>query len=70
MAVHKRNNWLFSDTVCGAKASASLYSLVRTGRANDLEPYAYLRRLFTDLPAAQSVADFEALLPWNSKRDN
>jgi transposase len=65
-----RRNWLFSDTVNGAKASASLYSLVQTARANDLEPYAYLRRLFTELPAAQSVADFEALLPWNIKRDN
>ena len=65
-----RRNWLFSDTVNGAKASASLYSLVQTARANDLEPYAYLRRLFTELPAAQSVAEFEALLPWNIKRDN
>ena len=60
-----RRNWLFADTVKGAKASASLYSLVQTARANELEPYAYLRRLFAELPAAQSVADFEALLPWN-----
>ncbi|MGO9595970.1 MAG: IS66 family transposase [Steroidobacteraceae bacterium] len=61
-----RRNWLFADTVKGAKASASLYSLVQTARANELEPYAYLRRLFEQLPAAQSVADFEALLPWNN----
>jgi transposase len=60
-----RRNWLFADTVKGAKASASLYSLVQTARANELEPYAYLRRLFQPLPAAQNVADFEALLPWN-----
>jgi transposase len=60
-----RRNWLFADTVNGAKASANLYSLVQTARANDLEPYAYLRRLFTELPAAQTVDDIEALLPWN-----
>lgn len=60
-----RRNWLFADTVKGAKASASLYSLVQTARANELEPYAYLCRLFDQLPAAQCVADFEALLPWN-----
>jgi len=64
-----RRNWLFADTINGAKASASLYSLVQTARANELEPYAYLRRLFAELPAAQSVADFEALLPWNITRD-
>ena len=61
-----RRNWLFADTVNGAKASASLYSLVQTARANELEPYAYLRRLFAELPAAQSVADIEALLPFSS----
>jgi transposase len=66
MAMHNRNNWMFADTVSGAKASASLYGLVQTARANELEPYAYLRRLFAALPAAQSVADIEALLPFRS----
>jgi len=60
-----RRNWLFADTVSGAKASAHLYSLVQTARANDLEPYAYLRHLFTELPAAQSVTHIEALLPFS-----
>ena len=59
-----RRNWLFADTVSGAKASAHLYSLVQTARANELEPYAYLRRLFIELPAAQTVEQIEALLPW------
>lgn len=58
-----RRNWLFADTVKGAKASAALYSLVETAKANGLEPYAYLRRLFERLPHAKSVEDFEALLP-------
>jgi transposase len=58
-------NWLFADTVKGAKASAALYSIVSTARANGLEPCAYLRRLFTELPKAKAVEDFEALLPFN-----
>ena len=59
-----RKNWLFSDTVKGARSSANLYSLIETAKANGLEPYAYLRRVFTQLPAATRVADIEALLPW------
>ncbi len=65
-----RRNWLFADTIKGAKASAALYSIVSTARANGLEPYAYLKRLFTDLPNAKTVEDFEALLPINSTVDN
>ena len=58
-----RKNWLFSTSVKGVKASANLYSLIETAKANGLEPYAYLRYLFTHLPVADSVEDFEALLP-------
>lgn len=58
-----RRNWLFSDTVAGAKSSANLYSLIETARANGLDPYGYLRRVFTDLPNATTVEDIEALLP-------
>ena len=59
-----RRDWLFSDTVKGAQSSANLYSLIETAKANALEPYAYLRRVFTLLPAATNLADIEALLPW------
>jgi transposase len=61
-----RRNWLFADTVKGAKASAALYSIVSTARANGLEPYAYLRKLFAELPKAKSVEDFEVLLPFST----
>jgi transposase len=61
-----RKNWLYADTVKGAKASAALYSIVSTARANGLEPYAYLKHLFTELPKAQTVEDFEALLPFKT----
>ena len=56
---------MFADTVKGAQASATLYSIVSSARANGLEPYAYLRRLFAELPKAKTIEDFEALLPFN-----
>ncbi len=59
-----RRNWLFSDTVHGAKASANLYSIIQTAKANRLEPYAYLRHIFTELPKAKTVEEIEALLPF------
>ncbi len=60
-----RKGWLFSDTVKGAVASANLYSLVETCKANGIEPHGYLSLLFAQLPHLNTVADFEALLPWN-----
>jgi transposase len=62
-----RRAWLFAYDAAGAQASANLYSLVMTCRANDVEPYAYLNYLFEHLPAASTVAQVEALLPWNVK---
>jgi len=62
---HKRKNWLFSDTVKGAKASAAFYSLIETAKANKLEPYHYLRYIFKELPKVKTVEQYEALLPWN-----
>jgi len=62
-----RKAWLFAYDAAGAQASANLYSLVMTCRANEVEPYAYLNYLFEHLPAAGTVAQVEALLPWNVK---
>lgn len=58
-----RKNFLFCDTVAGANASANLYGLIETAKANDIEPYAYLKMLFTELPKANALEDIEALLP-------
>jgi transposase len=60
-----RKAWLFSDTPAGAHASAVIYSLVQTAKANGLEPYTWLRRVLRDLPGAKTVDAVEALLPWN-----
>ena len=58
-----RKNWLFSNTPRGANASAAMYSLIESAKANNLEPYAYLRFLFTKLPEASNQAELTALLP-------
>jgi transposase len=60
-----RRGWLFSDTVDGANASANLYSLIETCKANRIEPYRYLTWLLQRLPLAKNVDDYDALLPWN-----
>lgn len=41
-----RKNWLFSGSPKGAKASAAVYSIIKTAKANGLEPYGYLEFLF------------------------
>ncbi len=58
-----RKNWLFADTVAGAEASANLYSLIETAKANGIEPWSYLQKVFEKLPAATSIEHVEALLP-------
>ena len=63
-----RKAWLFADTVAGAEASANLYSLVETAKANGIEPFAYLRFLFERIPTAECLQDFEALLPYRLDR--
>jgi len=64
-----RKNWLFADTVEGAKASAALYSLVETAKVNGLEPYRYFCYLFDKLPIAQDEAQLKMLLPMNVTAD-
>ena len=56
-----RNNWMFSNSVAGADASAVLYSLVVTAKINGVNPYKALVKMFTDLPKAQGIDDFEKL---------
>ena len=60
-----RRNFLFADTPAGASASALIYSLIETARANGHEPRRYLTVVLAELPGAESVEAIEALLPWN-----
>jgi len=59
-----RKNWLFSYTKNGATASAILYSLIETAKANGVMPYDYLDWLLTELPKDPRNKNVDALLPW------
>jgi len=58
-----RKNWMFCNTASGANASAVLYSLIESAKANGLTPFNYLTFLLEELP--KQPDDFEYLMPWN-----
>jgi hypothetical protein len=58
-----RKNWLFSQTATGANASAALYSIIETAKANGLIPFDYVMACLDELCKPQP--DIEKLLPWN-----
>lgn len=60
-----RKAWLFADTPQGAHASAACYSLIETAKANNLEPYAYIKYVLDHIGEADTAEQIEALLPWN-----
>ena len=60
-----RRAWLFADTPAGAKASAAMFTLVETAKANGVEPYAYLQHVIGNIAAADSDEALDALMPWN-----
>ena len=64
-----RKNFVLIESDHGAKASAMIYSLVETAKANNLNTYKYLEMLLTVIPNHMNDTnlDFiEALLPWSS----
>ena len=62
-----RKNWLFCDTQAGANASATIFSLLETAKANGLNPETYLNHLLSVLPQRFAVvpqAAVDDLMPW------
>ena len=60
------------DTVSGARASAIIYSIVETAKANNMNPYCYFEHLLTEIPKLKEFntpeeesAAMERLLPWS-----
>ena len=65
-----RKGWLFADTPQGAEASAIIYSLMETAKANSLRLDDYLLHLLSIMPErAEQNKDFEMddLLPWSEE---
>ena len=63
-----RKNWLFCGSDRGGRAAAVHFSLIASCRRHQVDPFAYLRDLFTRLPAAKP-SDLRNLLPdrWQAK---
>jgi len=59
-----RKNWLFSGSVLGAHASATLYSVIETAKACGHEPYKYLTYIFEQLPLVNPDDSQRHLLPY------
>ncbi len=64
-----RKNWLFSNTPRGAKASATIYSIIETAMENGLMPFEYLKYVFETLPNMDITepSDLDRLLPWSKE---
>ncbi|WP_445327037.1 IS66 family transposase [Sporosarcina sp. FSL K6-1508] len=62
-----RKNWLFSQSMKGAKASAIAYSIVETAKENQLNPLVYLTHVFEQLPLIdlEDSKALDQLLPWS-----
>ena len=68
-AVH-RKNWLFADSVEGAKANAVMYSLIESAKINNLNIYGYINYLFSELPQIENINEQNILdkyLPWSKE---
>ena len=61
-----RKNFLFHDTVKGARASSIIYSLVETAKLNNLNIYAYLETVLLYMPDYKNEPEgIEELMPWS-----
>ena len=63
-----RKNWLFADTPKGASASAAVYSIIETAKANGLNVYTYLEYLLLYMPDTDwrnCPEELDMLMPWS-----
>ncbi|MDY6221142.1 MAG: IS66 family transposase [Candidatus Alectryocaccobium sp.] len=68
-----KKNWVLIDSIRGAQASATIYSISETAKLNNLSTYNYFNHLLTELPKIVDKngnvnADaLESLLPWSKE---
>ena len=68
-AIH-RKNWLFADTISGAKANATMYTIIETAKINKLNISKYINYLLEELPQLEDInneKELEEYLPWSEK---
>lgn len=65
-----KKNWVMSDTIHGAQASGTIYSIVETAKANELKPYEYMKHLLEVIPQHMDDTNLDFLddlMPWSDK---
>lgn len=65
-----QKNWLFSVSEAGARANAICLSLAETAKLHGIDFYAYLQKVFTELPNLefrQNPLRLDDYLPWSSQ---
>ena len=65
-----KKNWQMIDSINGARASAIIYSIAETAKANNLKPYDYFEHILKEIPNHMDDSDrsfLEDLLPWSDK---
>ncbi len=68
-----RKNWMTINTVRGAQASAMIYSITETARANGLNVYHYVKHLLEGLLEIELAdgsideKELEQLMPWSKE---
>jgi transposase len=60
-----RKNWLHNGSKIGAESTCGMFTLIETAKQNGIEPVAFFKKLFEEVPLAVSPEDWEMLLPWN-----
>lgn len=71
-----RNNWVLINSIKGAQASATIYSLSETAKLNGLNVYEYFKKLLSELPNRKDEdgnidpSTLEDLLPWSETIQN
>jgi transposase len=62
-----RRNWLFSDTPNGADASAICYGTIETAKANGVDPFEYLKYIFSVFKdTGIDSIDLDDFMPWST----
>ena len=68
-----RKNWVTINTIRGAKASATIYSITETARRNNLNVFWYMNYLLEELPKRIdkdgniNQTSLEEIMPWSKK---
>ena len=60
---------LFKGSESGGRASSIAYSILLTCKANNIEPYAYLKYILYKIPKINSIDELRQLLPYNIQKD-